>query len=55
MIAGVSATHVLVFLLGVLVISVVSVAVIRIALAPMGAKLDRVISLLEARGEAPGA
>jgi hypothetical protein len=55
MFTGVSLTHVLVLVLNVVVIGAVSVAVIRITLGPLSAKLDRVIALLEARGRASGA
>ena len=55
MFTGVSLTHVLLFVLYLVVIGVVAVAVIRIALGPLSAKLDRVIDLLEARNRASGA
>jgi hypothetical protein len=47
-------THVLVLVVSWTIIAVISVAVIRVAVRPISAKLDRVIALLETRDRVAG-
>jgi len=55
MFQGLDYTRMIVVLLGYLIFGALAVVVIRVALAPISAKLDRVIAVLEAHGRASGA
>lgn len=54
MFQGLNYARMILVLLGYLIFGAIAVVVIRIALAPISAKLDRVIAVLEARGRASG-